>query len=77
MIHTIYNNSQGDQFQAITITWAEAENILGRPHQRTPRDERMITRYLHHYLNAPGWVVDAEHWANGDGIGYIGPRIVS
>lgn len=71
-----YCDGHEREYNAVRITWAEVEKVLGHKHSGYSDDDDALVAALLD-ADAPKWVREASGWIDEVGWGLIGPEAVS
>ena len=70
---TTYTHME-QEYEAIEVSWEQAQEILGREHMGTQADDEALVQALLE-AGAPEWVRDTDGWVDESVWGLIGPEI--
>ena len=72
--HTTFS-TYGSEHEAVGLSWDDVEEVLGREHRGTPKDDAKLARALLD-AGAPEWVANGEGETDSDGWYLLKPRTV-
>jgi len=74
LLTTTYTDHRGIEHEAVQLTWAHVEHILGRRHRHTAEDDAILTAAIR-AMHALAWIDTAMVAETRHGWYLVGPAV--